>query len=190
MHYLENKHSSSNPSACDAFSHSLNHNVYESSDATQSKGGPRSQHHLLKIIFSVRKLEVVFKFASPGVLRHTLFQGQQLSNSNTFTFSSLMALKCCFTNLLWEINIILYSTFVVWSDYSLCGDYLWRGLSHSSVTGSCTWTGEREEQEISFFYFQQKTFWTYFLMDEYVKSQKEVVSWLFDLVTYSSFNTL
>lgn len=91
--------------------------MYESSDATQSKGGPRSQHHLLKIIFSVRKLEVVFKFASLGVLRHTLFQGQQLSNSNTFTFSSLMALKCCFTNLLWEINIILYSTFVVWSDY-------------------------------------------------------------------------
>lgn len=43
--------------------------------------------------------------------------------------------------------------FNIWSDYSLRGDYLWRGLSHSTVTGSCTCTG----QETSFFfhYFYQ-----------------------------------
>lgn len=162
MHYLENKYSSSNLSACDAFSHSLNHNVYESSDATQSKWGPRSQYHLLKIIFSVRKLEVVLTFASPGVLRNTLFQGQQLSNANTFTFSRLM------TEMLFHKPTLRDKYNFV---FKICGLKwllpLWRLFVKRAESLNCYWKLHMSRPRDFILLFSTKTFWTYFLMNEF-----------------------
>lgn len=61
----------------------------------------------------------------------------------------------------------------VWSDYSVGGDYLWRRLSHTTVTRSCTTLFRKH--------------WLFILMEENVKMRKEAI-WIFNHVKHSSFS--
>lgn len=79
----------------------------------------------------------------------THITSRMAAHSTSFTINSLVALKCYFIKLLWKEKIKFF-----WSDYFLRWDYLWRGLSHLTVTGSCACTG----QQTFFLCYFQPTF--------------------------------
>lgn len=143
-----------------------------------------------KEFLSARRLEVVFKWLL-WELTHIHIHAASRTTALTFYFIHNQpsdGFEMLFHKAtLWDNKYNLI--FSIWSDYSLHGDYLWRGLSHSTVTGSRTCTG----QETSYFsraIFNKTSLHVLcFLMEEHVKTQKEVI-WLFDLVLYSSFVTI
>lgn len=79
----------------------------------------------------------LFLSESYRALAYMLHQGQLFSYCVLFKGYSLVAT-------LWDKYNFLFN---VWSDYSLCGDYLWRGLSHSTVTRSCTCKGKKDSAQ-------------------------------------------
>lgn len=153
----------------------------------RGRRNPRSQRRLLKGIFSAYRLEVGFTrllWGGVDVHLHIASKTKRLPHAAPFTISGLMALRCRFTKPApWDKYNFIFN---IWSDSTLRGDYLWRGLSHSTVTGSCTCTGQ-ETSFLSCAIFNKTSLHTLcFLTEEHVKTQKEVI-WIFDLVTHSSF---
>lgn len=91
---------------------------------------PRSQHCLLQTVLSACRFEVVLNW---------------LWESSFIHYNMLLwgrwneAMRCCFIKLHRDKSNFALN---IWSNYSLCGDYLGRGLSHSTVTGSWTCAGQ------------------------------------------------
>lgn len=144
MRHFESKISSSTP-ACDAFITAILPITVRMNSliaGTKSTGKPRSQRHPLKTVLSACRLEVVFTW----LLWELACMHSYTLRTTVLTFYFIHnqqpdGLKMLFHKAtLWDKS---NSIFNIWSNYSLRGDYLWRGLSHSTVTGSWTCTGQK-----------------------------------------------
>lgn len=122
---------------CFYHSHSTNDRADEWSECRKTEFGKNQGHSIVcsEQFCLLCRFKVVLKWLWESTFIHSnmLLWGRRNE-----------AMRCCFIKPLGDKSNFVFN---IWSNYSLCGDYLEGGLSHSTVTGSWTCAG----QETSFF---------------------------------------